>query len=114
MDADKILARLVQVGIVSTIDAEKRQARVIYKDTGIVSGWLCVLQHRAAGVYVAPDGEHTHTITDSYTGGGAAGTEPAHSHPQSCLLDWMPRVNDRVVVLYLPIMDSDGFILGGI
>ena len=27
---------------------------------------------------------------------------------------WMPKVNDQVLVLYLPVFNSDGFILGGI
>jgi len=25
---------------------------------------------------------------------------------------WMPKVDDRVLVLYLPVFDGDGFILG--
>jgi len=27
---------------------------------------------------------------------------------------WMPNVNDTVLVIYLPIFNADGFILGGI
>lgn len=27
---------------------------------------------------------------------------------------WMPKVNDQVLVLYLPVFNGDGFILGGI
>lgn len=28
--------------------------------------------------------------------------------------DWMPEVGEMVLALYLPVKDSDGFILGGI
>ena len=81
---------------------------------GITSGWLYVLQHYQAGVYVDPDGEHTHTITDTYTGGGSASTKPDHDHAGTHLTYWMPKVNDRVLVLYLPVFNGDGFVLGGI
>lgn len=115
MDAEQILSRLVQVGTVSAVDKGKRLARVLFGDTGIISGWLYVLQHHTAGVYVAPDGEHTHTIYDTYTGGGRASTSPAHDHlPGTHVTYWMPKVDDRVLVLYLPVVNSDGFILGGI
>lgn len=115
MDAEKILSRLVQIGTVTAVDSEKRTARVKFQDTSIISGPLRVLQHFAAGLYIAPDAEHTHDITDTYTGGGSASTFPAHDHlPGSHLTYWMPKVNDTVLVLYLPIENSDGFILGGI
>lgn len=115
MDAEKILSRLVQVGTVTAVDSGKRTARVKFQDTSIISGPLRVLQHFAAGLYIAPDAEHTHDITDTYTGGGSASTLPAHDHlPGSHLTYWMPKVNDTVLVLYLPIDNSDGFILGGV
>lgn len=115
MDLEKILSRLVQIGTVSDVDSGKRMARVILKETRHTSGWLKVLQHYAADMYIEPDAEHTHTITDTYTGGGSAGTYPAHDHlPGSHLTWWMPKVNDQVLVLYLPVFNGDGFILGGI
>lgn len=115
MDSEKILSRLVQVGTVTSVDSGKRTARVKFHDTGIISGPLIVLQHYAAGLYIEPDAEHTHTITDTYTGGGSASTYPAHDHlPGSHLTYWMPKVNAAVLVLYLPVEDSDGYILGGI
>ena len=43
MDSEKILSRLVQIGTVSDVDNSKRRARVILKETGHTSGWLCVL-----------------------------------------------------------------------
>lgn len=118
MGAEKILSRLVQVGHVSAADAGKQKVRVKFSETGITSGWLYVLQHGGMGVTLTPDGEHTHnaTVTDANTGGNSATIEavPNHDHQGSKTTAWMPKVNDRVVVLYLPVDDGDGFVLGGI
>lgn len=110
MDAEKILSSLVRVGIVSSIDAATRRVRVQFPDLGITSGWLFVVQHYQAGVYVAPNGEHSHEIT----GGGDMSTEADHAHPGSSLTYWMPKVGSKVLALYLPVFNGDGFILGGI
>ena len=115
MDFEKILAGLVRIGTVTDADQVKHMARVKFQGEGITSGWLYVLQHSSAGVYIEPDGKHTHSISDTYTGGGSASTEPNHDHlPGSHVTSWMPKVNETVLVIYLPTMDADGFILGGI
>ena len=115
MDLNEILSRLVQTGIVSAVDSSKRMARVILEETGHTSGWLKVLQHYGADFYIEPDGERTSAITNTYTGGGSVSTFPDHNHlPGSHLTWWMPKVNDRVLILYLPVFNGDGFILGGI
>jgi len=108
---ENILANIVRIGTVSSIDLAKRTARVIFKDKDMVSGWLSVLQHPFAGVYIKPDGEPSHTISDTYTGGGAATTDGEHDHAANVTY-WMPKVNDTVLVLYLPVFNGDGFILG--
>lgn len=109
MDTENILDRLVRVGKVTTVDRDSRRVRVWFEDTATPSGWLCVLQHHGAGVYVEPDGEHTHSITD-----GSASTAPDHNHDGTHLAYWLPKVNEFVVVLYLPVFNGDGFVLGGI
>ena len=114
MGLEQIVARMARIGTVTDVDTSKHRARVKFQDADMTSGWLYVLQHGGAGVTITPDAQHTHKITDSYTGGGSAEEFPAHDHPKSCLGYWMPKVNDTVLVLYLPISDSDGFILGGI
>lgn len=114
MDIDKILDRMVQVGTVTALDTSKRMARVKFQATGIPSGWLSVLQHFGADLSIRPDAQHTHSIVDTYTGGGSATIEPNHDHSNSTVTYWMPKVNDTVVVLYLPTFNGDGFILGGI
>lgn len=118
MDADKILSRLVQIGYVSAVDPVKKKARVRFPDTGITSGWLYILQHGGTGLSIVKDGGHTHgiTVNDTYTGGGSGTIEavPDHKHTGSTTTSWLPKVNEKVVVLYLPVADGDGFILGGI
>jgi phage baseplate assembly protein gpV len=105
-----ILENLVRIGTVSAVSGQK--ARVMFDDTGITSDWLIVLQHPGADVHVEPDAEHTHTITDTYTGGGSASTEPDHDHPGTHVTHWIPKVGSRVVALYVPVIDGDGYILG--
>ena len=90
-ELQNILSRLVQTGTVTAVDSAKRRARVKFKDTGIISDWLYVLQHYGANFYIKPDAKHTHEITDTFTGGGTASEFPDHDHlPGSHLTYWMP------------------------
>ena len=77
-ELQNILSRLVQTGTVTAVDSAKRRARVKFKDTGIISDWLYVLQHHGANFYIKPDAKHTHEITDTFTGGGTASEFPDH------------------------------------
>lgn len=114
MNIENILARMLQIGFVTDVDSAAKKVRVKFQDTEITSDWLCVLQLAGAEVYIPPDGEHTHQITDTYKGGGTASTAPGHDHsPGAVVTGWLPKVNDNVLVLYLPIEDSDGFVIGG-
>lgn len=105
MDVENILKNLVRIGTVSSIDSAKRIARVILEDKNMVSGWLIVLQHPGAGV--KPDGEHSHEIS----GSGTTETDGQHDH-ESNVTYWMPKINDKVLVLYVPVFNGDGYILG--
>ena len=109
MDSENILRNLVRIGTVSSVNPANRTARVIFKDKDMVSGWLYVLQHHGAGVYTKPDGEHSHDIS----GGGTTENSGEHDHAANVTY-WMPKVNDTVLVLYLPVFNGDGFILGAI
>ena len=51
-ELQNILSRLVQTGTVTAVDSAKRRARVKFKDTGIISDWLYVLQHHGANFYI--------------------------------------------------------------
>ena len=85
---DEALSGLVQVGIVAAVSG--RLARVKLPETGEISGWLTVLRSPPA---VSVQGEHSHS---------------AQAAP------WMPQVNARVLVLYLPVDGGGGFVLGGL
>jgi phage baseplate assembly protein gpV len=104
---ENILSNLVRIGTVSSVDSEKRTARVMFKDKDMVSGWLSVLQHPRAGVYVKSDGKHSHDLS----GGSTTEENGEHDHVANVTY-WMPKVNDTVLVLYLPVFNGDGFILG--
>lgn len=111
----QLLARLAQLGRVSAVEEKTKRVRVIFEDSGLTSGWLYVLQHSGAGLDIKPDGGHTHQITDTYTGGGSASQEPDHIHGGgSTVTVWLPKIGDMVLVLYLPVANSDGFVLGGV
>lgn len=104
---ENILSNLVRVGTVSAIDNTHRKARVLFKDKNLTSDWLFILQHPRAGVHVKDNGEHSHSIP----GGGSTGSAGEHNHEASVTY-WMPAVNETVLVLYLPMFNGDGFILG--
>ena len=95
---------MVRVGVVSSIDAAKKTARVIFPDSAdMVSGWLYVLQRPAK---TDSQGSHRHNCPDgttSYAGG--------HTHTVDA---WMPAVKDRVLCLMMVGSETDGYILGGI
>ncbi len=115
MELQRKLERMIQVGTVTDVRPAEGLARVKHADTGMISDWLYVLQHGGAALSVAPDGLHTHGISDSYTGGGSAENAGQHSHPGSRLGAWMPPVGSTVLVLYAQAEDGDGdgYILGG-
>lgn len=98
-DIDSILGRMVRVGIVTAVDGSARMARVKFEDDNENSGMLYVL---ASPPFIPGPDSPQHT-----------GAAEGHEHPLE-ILPWMPKVNDTVLVLYLPVDDSDGYILGRI
>lgn len=56
-------------------------------------------------------GGHTHTTSTGWYGPDRRGW---HDHSRSYVTWWIPRINDRVLVLYVPTENGDGFVLGGI
>lgn len=112
MGAENVLAGLVRIGTVTVTKGTK--CRVKFQGTEMTSGWLYVIQRSGGGVTVVPDGGHGHQVVDTYTGGGSATPVSNHSHSGTMTATWMPKVNDTVLVLYLPVEQGDGFVLGGI
>lgn len=112
--------RLIQVGTVTAVDPETHKVRVKFHDTGLTSDWLSVLKN-APSVSLGSAGEHSHG------GSVSVNTAEGHSHSASVSIGetgghrhnasisfWMPGVNDTVLVVYLPVFNSDGFVIGGI
>lgn len=108
MDESKILARLVQEGIVTDVDRAKRRARVLFPTSKMVSGWLYVLKSQP---YI-PDYDGPQK-TQEKAGGSGEAAFASHTH-ELVIKPWLPKINDRVLCLYLPVQDGDGYILGGI
>lgn len=96
---------MFRIGVVSAVDAGKKQARVIFPDADdMVSGWLYVLQRPAK-----TDSQGSHRHNDSL--GGATSYSGGHTHNVNA---WMPAVKDRVLCAMLYGSETDGFILGAI
>lgn len=85
--------RLIQIGVVIAKDEKNRKVRVKFKDTDLISDWLCVLHHEPSVSVVDRTDEHGVALV---------------------IIPWMPKVNDTVLVVYLPVFNSDGFVIGGI
>lgn len=108
MDVEKILSGLVRIGTVTDVDNGRRLARVKFEDTGMTSGWLAVLKNQP----FIPDYDVPQR-TEFESGGSGAAAFENHKH-DLVIKPWMPKVNDTVVALYLPVFNADGFVIGGI
>lgn len=107
-DVEKALTGLVRIGTVTDVDNGRRTARVKFQDSDMTSGWLCVLKNQP---YI-PDYSGPQRTEFEGGGSGAAAFEE-HKH-DLIIKPWMPKVNDTVVALYLPVFNGDGFVIGGI
>jgi len=108
MDAQKNLAGLIRKGTVTDVDNDKHLARVKFQGEGFTSGWLHVLDNRP---YI-PDYDVPQR-TEYEAGGNGDYAYANHKH-DLIIKQWMPKINDNVVCIYLPIFNSDGFVIGGI
>ncbi len=113
-DDHAVLGGLVRLGIVTDADNDNRIARVKYLDTNKPSGWLPVLINRDVIHYYPYDEDQwTEFETEDLVPQAGETRFVPHRH-KLIIKPWMPKVNDQVLVLYLPVRDGDGFILGGI
>lgn len=113
---EHILSGLVRVGIVTDRQMDKRLARVWFPDLNMPSDWLPVLINRdRIGIDVVEWDETQWTEFDSEWKGDRAGDPDYTDHKHELVIKpWMPKVGDEVLTVYLPVLDADGFILGGI
>lgn len=108
-EMETMLRGLVRVGTVMNRDVKKRLARVKFEDfDGMISDWLPVLITRD----FIPDYEGLQR-TEYAAGGSGAAAYANHKH-DLIIRPWMPKLNEQVLVLYVPLQDADGIVLGGI
>lgn len=106
---------IIRVGTVQSVDSAKMTARVKFNDKGgIISGPLHIL---ARPQYIVPDdgtkeGSKTAPTELKYDRNGELQTE-SHSHP-AYVTEWVPKVGNMVLCVFIPDGDGDGFILGGV
>lgn len=108
MDSEKILSGLVRVGTVTDVDIVRHLARVKFQGENVTSGWLYVLDNRP----FIP-GYNQAQQTEAKGGGSGYAAFESHTHGLT-INQWMPAINATVLVIYLPVFNSDGFIIGGI
>lgn len=99
---------IVREGTVTAVDNGKRIAKVWFDALGIQSDWLPVLITRD----FIPDYDVPQRTEYEAGGGGDAAFE-SHKH-DLIIKPYMPKVNEKVLVLYFPVFNGDGVILGGV
>ena len=99
---------IVREGKVTAVDNGKRIAKVWFDSMGIESDWLPVLITRD----FIPDYDVPQR-TEFEAGGSGGPAFASHKH-DLIIKPYMPKVNDLVLVLYFPVFNGDGVILGGV
>lgn len=93
---------MIRVGKVSDVNNSALKARVFYPGMGnMVSDWLPVLQF--PGMTTNYAGSHKHTSPEETNSAGG------HSHTTD---KWMPKVNDKVLVIMEYGFNSSGYVAG--
>ena len=105
---------LVRVGTVTDRQMDKRLVRVWFDDDAMSSGWLPVVISQD----VSPDHDYDDpqwTEFESEWKGSRAGEKDYVDHKHKIIRKpYMPKVGDQVLVVYLPVWNADGFVIGGI
>ena len=116
-ELEHILSGLVRVGTVTDRQMDKRLARVWFPDLGMSSDWLPVLISQD----VTPDDLPREYDDPQWTEFDTEDEIPQAGETRYVRLKhrilrkaWMPKVGDEVLTVYLPVLDADGFIVGGI
>ncbi len=114
---EHILSGLVRVGTVTDRLMDKRLARVWFPDLGMSSDWLPVLISQDVTPDDLPreydDPQWTEFDTEDKIPQSGETRYVPHKH-RILRKPWMPKVGDEVLTVYLPALDADGFIVGGI
>ncbi len=107
---------IVREGTVTAVNESKRIAKVWFDALGIQSDWLPVLINRdRIGSEVTTWDETQWTEYETKDKVPQAGETRYVPHKHKLVIKpYMPNVNDKVLVLYFPIFNGDGVILGGV
>ena len=107
---------IVREGKVTAIDEDKRIAKVWFDALGIESDWLPVLINRdriGSDVKNWKEKQWTEFETEDKVPQAGETRYVPHKH-ELVIKPYMPKVNDMVLVLYFPVFNGDGVILGGV
>ena len=96
----------------TAVDDGRRIAKVWFDALGIESGWMPVLINCAAIPGGSGPQRTEFEAEDEVPQMGETRYTP-HRH-RLVISPWMPKVNDLVLVLYFPVFNGDGVILGGV
>lgn len=107
---------IVREGTVTAVNESKRIAKVWFDGLEIESDWLPVLITRdRIGSDVTEWDETQWTEFETEWKGNRAGDPDYVDHKHKLVIKpYMPKVNDLVLVLYFPVFNGDGVILGGV
>ena len=114
MDVEKILSGLVRLGTVTAVDNDQRLARVKFQDQNLPSDWLPVLISLDVMHYYPYDDPQWTEFETEHKGSKEGDPDYAEHRHKVILKPYMPKVNDQVLTVFLPVDNADGFVLGGI
>jgi len=102
------IENIVRVGEVTAVDNSKHIAKVWFDALKIESDWMPVLINRD---FISGYGSTQRTEYEQ--GGSGDAAFEAHKHDLN-IHPYMPVVHESVLVLYIPVFNGDGVILGGV
>lgn len=105
---------LVRVGTVTDRQMDKRLVRVWFNDDNLPSGWMpVIISQDVTPDYEYDDPQWTEFDTEDKVPQAGETKYVPHKHKIK-RKPYMPKVGDQVLVVYLPIWNADGFVIGGI
>lgn len=105
---------IVREGKVTAVDNDKLIAKVWFDDLEIESDWMPVLiNHAIIKDYPYDSPQWTEFETEDKVPQAGETRYVPHRH-KLIIKPWMPKVNDMVLVLYFPVFNGDGVVLGGV
>lgn len=108
------LAGLVRVGTVTDRQMGKRLVRVWFADDAMSSGWLpVIISQDVTPEHDYDDPQWTEFETEWKPDRAGEKDYVDHKHKIK-RKPYMPKVGDQVLVVYIPVWNADGFVIGGI